>query len=43
MNDFANAIRKNREPLVNSEEGLRSIEIVRAIYESNGEKIIDLA
>ncbi|HME50843.1 MAG TPA: Gfo/Idh/MocA family oxidoreductase [Candidatus Lokiarchaeia archaeon] len=42
MNDFADAIRENREPLVSGEEGLRSIELVRAIYESNGEKIIDL-
>jgi UDP-N-acetyl-2-amino-2-deoxyglucuronate dehydrogenase len=42
MNDFADAIREDREPLVNGEEGLRSIALVRAIYESNGEKIVDL-
>nr|MDO8109790.1 Gfo/Idh/MocA family oxidoreductase [Candidatus Sigynarchaeota archaeon] len=42
MNDFASAIRENREPLVSGEEGLRSIKVVRAIYESNGEKIINI-
>ncbi len=43
MNDFANAIRENREPLVNGEEGLRSLKVVRAVYDSAGEKVIDIA
>ncbi len=43
MNDFANAIRENREPLVNGEEGLRSLKVVRAVYDSAGENVIDIA
>jgi UDP-N-acetyl-2-amino-2-deoxyglucuronate dehydrogenase len=42
MNDYADAIRMNREPLVNGDEGLRSLKVVRAVYESNGEKVIDI-
>ena len=32
--DFANAIRENRQPLVNGPEARRSVELVTAIYES---------
>ncbi|MEX2683591.1 MAG: Gfo/Idh/MocA family protein [Candidatus Sigynarchaeota archaeon] len=42
MNDFANAIREDREPLVNGVEGLRSLKVVRAVYDSSGDRIIDL-
>lgn len=35
--DFVDAIIKNREPQVNGEEGIRSLRIVSAIYESNRE------
>lgn len=42
MLDFINAIEKNTEPLINAIEGKKSVEIVRAIYQSAqiGEKII---
>jgi len=32
--DFADAIKKRREPLVNGEEGLRALEVVLGIYQS---------
>jgi UDP-N-acetyl-2-amino-2-deoxyglucuronate dehydrogenase len=32
--DFAEAIRTGREPLVNGEEGYRALEVVLAIYKS---------
>lgn len=32
--DFADAIRKHREPLVNGEEGYRALEVVLGIYQS---------
>jgi predicted dehydrogenase len=32
--DFVDAVRTGREPLVTGEDGLRSLELVRAIYES---------
>lgn len=32
--DFADAIRENREPLVNGEEGYRALELVLSIYDS---------
>lgn len=42
MRDFAGAIREDREPLVTGEEGLKSLKVVRAVYESAGEKVIDI-
>ncbi len=42
MNDFADAIREDREPLVSGDEGLRSIKIIRAVYDSAGERVIDI-
>ncbi|MHA1793285.1 MAG: Gfo/Idh/MocA family protein [Promethearchaeota archaeon] len=42
MNDFVEAIINDREPLVNGEEGLKSLKVVRAVYDSNGENIINL-
>ncbi len=42
MNDFVDAIINDREPAINGEEGLKSIKVVRAVYESNGEKIVTL-
>ncbi|MHA1340240.1 MAG: Gfo/Idh/MocA family protein [Promethearchaeota archaeon] len=42
LEDFCNAILNDREPLVNGEEGLKSIKFVDAIYKSNGKKIISL-
>ena len=36
--DFANSIREQREPLVNSEEGYRALELVTAIYQSCRER-----
>jgi predicted dehydrogenase len=35
INDMVEAIRHNREPLVNGEEGRKSVEIILAIYESS--------
>jgi predicted dehydrogenase len=32
--DFADAIRSDREPLVNGEEGYRALELVLNIYDS---------
>ena len=43
MADFCNAIREGREPTVNGEEALRSLKIVQAVYESNGERAVDLS
>jgi predicted dehydrogenase len=40
MADFAAAIREDRDPLVTGEEGLRSIKLIRAVYESNGERVV---
>ena len=34
IQDFANAIRENREPAVSAEEGRKAIEIIMAIYQS---------
>jgi len=42
MNDFADAIREDREPLVNGVEGLRALKVVRAVYDSAGEKVINI-
>lgn len=42
MMDFCNAIIEDREPVVNGEAALESLKVVRAVYESNGEKIITL-
>ncbi|MGA8026337.1 MAG: Gfo/Idh/MocA family oxidoreductase [Bryobacteraceae bacterium] len=36
--DFADAIRSGREPLVNGEEGYRALEVVTAIYQSCRER-----
>ncbi len=38
VEDMANAVRENREPLVNGEEGRKSLEIVLALYQSAREK-----
>ena len=42
MQDFLDAINDDREPTVNGEEGLKSLKVVRAVYDSNGENVIDL-
>lgn len=42
MADFRDAILYNREPMINGEEGLRSLKIICGIYESDGKKIINL-
>ncbi|MHA1698704.1 MAG: Gfo/Idh/MocA family protein [Promethearchaeota archaeon] len=42
MQDFIDAIREDKDPLITGEEGLKSLKFVRAVYESNGEKIIEL-
>jgi len=42
ISDFRDAINEKREPLVNGEEGLRALKIVCAVYESNGEKIVNM-
>ncbi|MBD3349993.1 MAG: hypothetical protein GF364_00725 [Candidatus Lokiarchaeota archaeon] len=42
MEDFCDAIINDRKPTVNGEEGIKSLKVVRAVYESNGEKIIHL-
>ena len=41
LSDFIAAIREDRDPLVNGEEGMKSLRIIQAIYESslNGEVI----
>lgn len=36
--DFADAIRKRREPLSNGEEGYRALEVVLGIYQSCRER-----
>lgn len=43
--DFVDAIKNDREPLVNGEEARRSVELITAIYESGkeGSKVIELA
>ena len=38
--DFTEAVQKDRSPEVDGFEGMRAVEIIRAIYESNGEKVI---
>lgn len=35
IEEFINAVRENREPSVNGEEGRKSLEIIRAIYQSS--------
>jgi predicted dehydrogenase len=35
LEDFISAVRENREPSVNGEEGRKSLEIIRAIYRSS--------
>ena len=35
LEDFVKAIQEDREPIVNGEEGLKSIRIIQAIYESS--------
>ena len=42
MEDFMDAVGNDREPFVSGEDGLESLKVVRAIFDSNGEKIIDL-
>ncbi|MHA1683650.1 MAG: Gfo/Idh/MocA family protein [Promethearchaeota archaeon] len=42
MQDFVDAINEGREPAVTGEDGLKSLKIVRAVYDSNGGKIIEL-
>lgn len=42
MQDYCDAVREGRDPLVTGEEALRSLKVVRAVYESNGERLIDL-
>ncbi|MHA1818899.1 MAG: Gfo/Idh/MocA family protein [Promethearchaeota archaeon] len=42
MLDFSDAIREHRDPMVTAEEGIKSLKVVRAVYESNGNKIIEL-
>jgi UDP-N-acetyl-2-amino-2-deoxyglucuronate dehydrogenase len=38
--DYFNAVKEKRNPLVDGKEGMRSIEVIMAIYESKGQKII---
>ncbi|HLT94632.1 MAG TPA: Gfo/Idh/MocA family oxidoreductase [Membranihabitans sp.] len=43
IEDFIEAIRENREPVVTGEEGLKALALIRAIYESSSSgKSIDL-
>ena len=35
IREFVDAIQEDREPLVTAEEGLKPLEIVKAIYKSN--------
>jgi len=43
LTDFSKAIIEDREPMVSGEEGLKSLKVVRAVYESNGEKVIKIS
>ncbi len=40
--DYFDALANNRSPLVDGAEGLRAIQVITAIYESNGEKVVYL-
>ena len=40
--DYFDALANNRSPLVDGAEGLRVIQVITAIYESNGEKVVYL-
>jgi predicted dehydrogenase len=40
--DFLDALQNHRAPTIDGAEGLRAIEVITAIYESNGEKVIFL-
>jgi predicted dehydrogenase len=42
INDFVEAILHDRKPLVDGYEGIRAIEVIEAIYQSKGEKVINL-
>lgn len=42
MKDFRDAILEDRDPEVTGEQGLKSLKVVRAVYDSNGSKIINL-
>ena len=38
--DFGDAIAKGRKPLVAGEEGCAALEVVDAVYRSNGQRVI---
>ncbi|MFX0099593.1 MAG: Gfo/Idh/MocA family protein [Candidatus Hodarchaeota archaeon] len=42
ITDFASSIIENRKPLVDGKEGLRSLKLIRGIYESNGGTVVKL-
>ncbi|RKY83076.1 gfo/Idh/MocA family oxidoreductase, partial [candidate division KSB1 bacterium] len=43
VEDMIGALRENREPLINGSEGRKSLELVKAIYESDRtEKVMKL-
>ncbi len=40
ISDFVDAVQNNRSPKVDGKEGLRAIQVITGIYESNGEKVV---
>jgi UDP-N-acetyl-2-amino-2-deoxyglucuronate dehydrogenase len=42
IKDFIGAVENKRPPLVDGKEGLRAIEVIQAIYKSNGERVIHI-
>jgi UDP-N-acetyl-2-amino-2-deoxyglucuronate dehydrogenase len=42
MTNYFDAVRSKKQPLVDGAEGLRAIQVIKAIYASNGQKVINL-
>ncbi len=40
LNDYIEAVQNDRAPKIDGNEGLRAIEVITAIYESDGEKVV---
>lgn len=42
MTNFFDAVRSGKPPLIDGAEGLRAVQVIKAIYASNGQKVINI-